>query len=559
MPTGTTVASIVSGTQLITSAGAQQTGSVNPITFTIIEYLNAGSEVAFNAATTNYISSVYDANAQKVAITYNETGAAQNINDSPWTLNATQGGPGNTIITHGGTMNASIGAGAIVSGPAVGGQGWGGWNLTAGNDVMLATWSGGVNLQIMAGMTMTFPGGGWVPGGTVVSEVITGIGVAPAQIRMSNPALGTGWVNPINFGNGNFINSGTTVVSVDSTTQITLNQKVNGPGTGVALTFTVIPELGKSIIATISGTTPSFGTAATYESGATLESAISYDGTAQKVAIAYIAGTVGYGVVGTIAGTDISFGTKVDFSTAGAGIHGDGATTRANRLGIGYDANSQKHVIAWKDATPFSARCVVGTISGTDISYGSNLIFKTQSGNNSAEYIQCIYDSVGQRVIIVFRDTTNSNYGTVIPIEITGTTPSLDAAQVFESADTRSIGAASMCMHGADISSNLIAYADYGNSNLGTGAVTATEFVSTNLTLENLVGFSKAAYADGATAHVQTTGSIDDAQSGLTPAQKYYMQFTGDLATAVNATTTTLVGEVPVGTALSATNILIKI
>ena len=116
-----------------------------------------------------------------------------------------------------------------------------------------------------------------------------------------------------------------------------------------------------------------------------------------------------------------------------------------------------------------------------------------------------------------------------------------------------------MCMHGADISSNLIAYADYGNSNYGTGAVTATEFVSTNLTLENLVGFSKAVYADGATAHVQTTGSIDDAQSGLTPAQKYYMQFTGDLATAVNATTTTLVGEVPVGTALSATKILIKI
>ena len=191
-------------------------------------YFRAGTVDSTTTVTTDgpWTLAAYD--GDETVIDY--VPSSTTIADGTWTLNATQGGPGPNIITKtSGTMNSSIGVGAAVTGPTVNGQSWGGWNVTAGNPIIVATWSGGVNLQLMAGMSMTFPGGGWAPGGTVIAEVITGVGVAPAQIRMSNPALGSGWVNPISFGNGQFFPAGITVASVDSTTQLTLSASVNGP------------------------------------------------------------------------------------------------------------------------------------------------------------------------------------------------------------------------------------------------------------------------------------------------------------------------------------------
>ena len=74
----------------------------------------------------------------------------------------------------------------------------------------------------------------------------------------------------------------------------------------------------------------------------------------------------------------------------------------------------------------------------------------------------------------------------------------------------------------------------------------------TNLTTENYIGISDGAYADGATATIQTVGSTDDAQSGLTPGKTYYVQGDGSLATTADNP------SVVAGTSLSATKIIIK-
>ena len=81
-----------------------------------------------------------------------------------------------------------------------------------------------------------------------------------------------------------------------------------------------------------------------------------------------------------------------------------------------------------------------------------------------------------------------------------------------------------------------------------------SEFVGaggTNLTADNFLGLSDGVYADGATATIQLPGAVDDAQSGLTIGSKYYVQSDGSLAT------TAATPEVLVGTAVSATKILI--
>ena len=74
---------------------------------------------------------------------------------------------------------------------------------------------------------------------------------------------------------------------------------------------------------------------------------------------------------------------------------------------------------------------------------------------------------------------------------------------------------------------------------------------TTNLTTENFVGIADGAYASGATATIQTAGAVDDAQSGLTAGQAYFVQVDGTLDT----TPDTL--RVFAGVALSATELMI--
>jgi alpha-tubulin suppressor-like RCC1 family protein len=78
--------------------------------------------------------------------------------------------------------------------------------------------------------------------------------------------------------------------------------------------------------------------------------------------------------------------------------------------------------------------------------------------------------------------------------------------------------------------------------------------VTSNLTADNFIGISDDAYADGATATIQLTGSIDDAQSGLTVGDRYYIKSDGILSSVPP-----IGGEIAgfVGVALSSSEILI--
>lgn len=75
----------------------------------------------------------------------------------------------------------------------------------------------------------------------------------------------------------------------------------------------------------------------------------------------------------------------------------------------------------------------------------------------------------------------------------------------------------------------------------------------TNLTeASQFIGISDAAYSNNATATIQTVGSTDDAQSGLTAGKTYYVQPNGSLATTASSP------SVVAGTAVSATKLIIK-
>ena len=74
---------------------------------------------------------------------------------------------------------------------------------------------------------------------------------------------------------------------------------------------------GKGIVGTVSGTSISFGSATTFNSGSTRDIAATFDTTNNKVVIAYQdKGNSRYGtaVVGTVSGTSISFGSELVFN-----------------------------------------------------------------------------------------------------------------------------------------------------------------------------------------------------------------------------------------------------
>ncbi len=91
--------------------------------------------------------------------------------------------------------------------------------------------------------------------------------------------------------------------------------------------------------------------------------------------------------------------------------------------------------------------------------------------------------------------------------------------------------------------------------NSGTATLTPSQEVvsqSTNLTAENFIGISDGSYSNGQTATVQLIGSVDDAQSSLTPGQKYYVQSDGTLSETAGSP------SVLAGKAISSTKLAIK-
>jgi len=293
---------------------------------------------------------------------------------------------------------------------------------------------------------------------------------------------------------------------------------------------------GTAVVGTVSGTSISFGTPVVFESASTEYISTVYDSSNSKVVITYRqADNSDYGtaIVGTVSGTSISFGTAVVFNSGGTVF--PSAT---------YDSTNGKVVIVYRDGgNSERGTAIVGTVSGTSISFGTAVVFNAYQSNYNS-----VVDIGGGKVVIAYEDDGNSSYGTVIEGTVSGTSISFGSELVFESANTLKSSAA------YDSTNNkvVIAYEDADNSNYGTGIVITPSITSTNLTAENFIGFSDAAYSDGDTANIQIISSIDDAQSGLTTGSKFYVQNDGTLGIATDDPV------VLAGTAVSGTEILIK-
>jgi len=348
---------------------------------------------------------------------------------------------------------------------------------------------------------------------------------------------------------------------------------------------------GTAIVGTVSGTgsggTITFGTAVVYHSNTSYYNTIVYDSNAQKVCIGYRgAGNNNHATarVGTVDPSDnsITFGTEVTMAANGIEF-----------LNGCFDSTLNKCIFVFRDTAGSTGDAVVGTISGTNVSFGTPVVFN----NADTEYCACSYDTDQQKVVIAYRDRGTSK-GTARTGTVSGTTMAFNGSETVVNASDGSyqniaynslskkhiyvdntspqyyVGTISgnniTFESGVDLGTSstpylnigpetntsnsnfVISFRDSNDNSYGKTQVLQTAYVNTNLTSGNFLGFSDAAYTNGQNAKVQLVGSIDDAQTGLSTGRKYFVLADGTLSTTSDS------GNVTGGIAVSETQIIVK-
>jgi len=308
------------------------------------------------------------------------------------------------------------------------------------------------------------------------------------------------------------------------------------------------------IIGAVSGTSLSFGSAADFNNN-TVSTGVAFDSSNNKVVVAYeddANSDYTAARVATIDSSDnsVTFGTEVNVEEA---------NTAYQR--IVFDSNSSKVVVIYRhyDGSAYSGRAKVGTVSGTNISFGSSTTF--HSGNFSQPDIE--FDSSNNKVVIVYANEASSAVGTAIVGTVSGTSISFGSAVVFNNGDTSTMGLT------FDTTQNhfVIAYRDQGDSNkanaiIGTVDGTSISFGTEASLTSGAALYIKCAYdsnadkvlvsyQDGANSDYGTA-VVATASTDLTIGQTYFVQTDGTLSTSADDP------SVIAGTAISGTDLIVK-
>ena len=258
------------------------------------------------------------------------------------------------------------------------------------------------------------------PQGATISGVTTS-----SSLKVTGSIDATGNVTAGIVTATSFSGSGANLTSLKA--EPTLDIVASGAiGAGKAV---VIRTDGKAGIVT--GVTESFGDlqkfAETGDSNGT--QSVAWDPTNNRVVVAYRdADDSGKGKarVGTVTGQTISWGTAVDFN---------GGDTR--HIHLLYHTNTQKIVVSYQDAGNSDyPTAKIGTVSGTSISFGSGAT-ATSSGSN----YNALVDVVGTDKFVLFYYNGGASKGKSAVGTISGTSISFGSEVEFCGSICQSIGA----------------------------------------------------------------------------------------------------------------------
>ena len=275
-----------------------------------------------------------------------------------------------------------------------------------------------------------------------------------------------------------------------------------------------------------------------------------WDSTANKLVIAYgrynstERGTI---IAGTIASDAVTFGTSQEFDSS-----------RTDRLdNVIHNPDTGKNMIVWvegSNGTNYNTMAREATLSGTTFTFGSEYFVGRNDEGTLVTTNMCsvAYDSDAKKFMIIYADSTTApvqGFSAILNIASDGTITSsgwhsfrkgLDDMQnakptMVYDPDTRKVVSYTYSATGGDICYYYV-----------------QGIRESNMTDSNYVGLSQASYTDGQTAKVDVTGATNEAVSGLSPANKYYVLADGTLSTTADSE------NITAGVAVAANKLLLR-
>ena len=302
--------------------------------------------------------------------------------------------------------------------------------------------------------------------------------------------------------------------------------------------------VGTAVVGIISGTSITYGTPVAYTTSFGENSSLAFDpSTAGQFIIAYKSNSNSHystAVVGTISGTVITFGLEYVFSAI---------TTYSTYISAAFDPSTAgKFVISYLAPLGSSkqGKAVVGTISGTVITFGLAYVFTTIT---SVRDTSVAFDLSGSgKFVVAYSSEYTPKYGHVVVGELSGTVLTFGLQYTYSSRDTFD---PTVSFDPNIAGKFVVTYVDGGDSSKGTAVVGLLKTTPNNLTSTNFLGTSTAAYTNAQTATIMLQGGISTNQSGLTIGSTYYVQPNGTLST------TAASPSVIAGKALSTTDLFL--
>ena len=401
-----------------------------------------GSPVVFEAADSPYVTSTFDSNSNKIVVSYRDDGNSNY---------------GTAVV---GTVS--------------------GTSISFGTPVVFFA-------NLVSARSVVFD--------STNNKIVIGFYYYNGSANIGTAIVGTVSGTSISFG------SAVSIAGSSVPTYISLAYDANAQRVVASYRDANNSDYGTAVVGTVSGTSISFGSPVIFNSANSPYIGSTFDSNANKVVISYQDGTsanYGTAIVGTVSGTSISFGTSVVFeNTANMNLGGSA---------VCFDTNTNKILIAYSvyvfNSVQYDGKAVVGTVSGTSISFGSPVVFHAASTG----IIGVAYDPDTNKTVITYTDQDNSNYGALVNGTISGTSVSFSSEFVFSAANAGFIAP----VYDSNADKTVIFYQDNGNSGYGTGVVYSV--ASSNNT--SFIGITDADIANAASGSVTIKGGISTIKGG---------------------------------------------
>lgn len=275
---------------------------------------------------------------------------------------------------------------------------------------------------------------------------------------------------------------------------------------------------GNAIVGYINNNQVTYGTAVTFDSYSATESISGcFDSNANKFVVTYRGNGGLRAMVGTVSGLSISFGS----STV---IHADTYSSSRGYPTI-FDSTNNKVVVAYPGSVTggYQGEAVVGTISGTSISFGSATTIPKMNGQFMRKQ-SAIFDSSKNSCVLTFRDNNQKHFVTFgvvsgTTVNFIDSTPLNDGNEVVMTYNNAAYVSGSQ---------KIVLFWKDNAGSLGNRAQVA-DSAGTNVNADNFLGVADEAISSGSSGNVTIKGGVATTLSGLTPQKTYYVQNDGSL------------------------------